>query len=78
MQFCKSPFLGVRGKYSTHETGNQNATEGKHPNVVLVTSTEPNEGKTTLAIALARAMAKSSQRTLLSDGDLRQSSVGAD
>lgn len=39
--------------------------------VVMVCSTNPEEGKTTLALALARAYALSGRTTLLVDGDLR-------
>src|SRR5690606_13643539 len=39
--------------------------------VVMVCSTNPEEGKTTLALALARAYALSGRATLLVDGDLR-------
>lgn len=40
--------------------------------VVLVTSTIPEEGKSTTALSLARAYAISGKRTLLIDGDLRK------
>ena len=42
---------------------------------ILVTSTEPREGKSTLAISLARAFATAGYTTLLIDGDLRHPSV---
>jgi capsular exopolysaccharide synthesis family protein len=71
-----SPFSEFAESVRRMRLGIENITESKRPVVVVVTSTEPNEGKTTLAIALARASAKSSQRTLLIDCDLRQSSVG--
>jgi capsular exopolysaccharide synthesis family protein len=72
----KSPFSAFAESIRRMRLGIENVTEGKRPSVILVTSTEPDEGKTTLAIALARAIAKSAQRTLLVDCDLRQSSMG--
>ncbi len=43
--------------------------------VVLVTSSNPNEGKTTLSLALARSAAMSGQTVLLIDCDLRKPSI---
>ncbi|WP_241963696.1 CpsD/CapB family tyrosine-protein kinase [Gordonibacter sp. 28C] len=42
---------------------------------VVVTSTVPNEGKSTIAVELARAMASSGKRTLLLECDLRRRSL---
>jgi capsular exopolysaccharide synthesis family protein len=48
-----------------------------HPvKTVQVTSSVPEEGKTTLAISLARVAAASGQKVIIVDGDLRRSSVG--
>ena len=48
-----------------------------HPvKAIQVTSSVPEEGKTTLAVALARVMAASGQKVVLIDGDLRRSSIG--
>lgn len=46
------------------------------PKVVLVTSSLPSEGKTTLAASLAQSVARSGARALLIDCDLRHPSVG--
>lgn len=43
--------------------------------VIMVTSTTPNEGKTTFALSLARSYALSGQRVLLIDCDLRKPSI---
>jgi capsular exopolysaccharide synthesis family protein len=43
---------------------------------VFVTSTLPEEGKTTIALALARAFALTGRKTLLIDADLRHPSAG--
>ncbi len=45
------------------------------PKVVMVTSATPGEGKTTTCLSLARALAKTGNRILLIDADLRRSRV---
>ena len=47
----------------------------KRPKVVLVTSSVPGEGKTTLAVSLARMAARSGVRTIIIDGDLRRPKI---
>ncbi len=46
------------------------------PKVVLVTSSVPQEGKSTFAISLARSVARSGGRALIIDCDLRHPTVG--
>lgn len=48
------------------------AIEGERPKVLFVTSAVPNEGKSTIATNLARALALGGSRVLLVDGDLRK------
>ena len=50
---------------------------GDNPSrVVLVTSTEPGEGKSTLSLSLGRALALAGRKTLLVDCDFRHPSIG--
>lgn len=51
--------------------------EKKNAKVLMVTSTIANEGKTTISINLALAMAQKGKKTLLLDCDLRNPSVAA-
>ena len=46
-------------------------TSADPPRVVMVTSAEPHEGKTTAATQLAASLARSGRRTLLIDADIR-------
>lgn len=46
--------------------------EGKRPKILLITSTVPSEGKSTIAANLARTMALAGSRVLLVDADLRK------
>lgn len=49
--------------------------EGERPKSFLVTSSVPNEGKSTVSANLAITMAFAGGRTLLVDGDLRRGSI---
>lgn len=49
-----------------------NGRASEQPCIVLVTGTRPSEGRSTLAISLARQSAAHGQRTLLVDGDLHR------
>jgi polysaccharide biosynthesis transport protein len=47
----------------------------QRPRVVLVTSALPGEGKSTMAMSLAQMVARSGQRVIVIDGDLRRPAV---
>jgi capsular exopolysaccharide synthesis family protein len=70
-----SPFSPFSEALRRLRVGLENQLPVKPSTVVLVTSTQPNEGKTTMAVALARTMAASGRRTLLIDCDLRHPAV---
>ena len=53
------------------------ATAGGPPEVLLITSGQPSEGKTTTAINLASVLAQTGARVLLIDADLRRPSLHA-
>lgn len=48
---------------------------GEGGRVILVTSTVPNEGKSTVSFNLAACLAKSGKRVILVDGDMRHQSI---
>jgi capsular exopolysaccharide synthesis family protein len=48
------------------------ATAGEKPKILLITSSMPGEGKSTVAANLARTLALTGSRVLLVDGDLRK------
>lgn len=48
---------------------------GHQPRVVAITSTLPEEGKTTSSLSLARVMAMAGERTLIIDTDLRRAGL---
>jgi len=53
----------------------QLAAPGRAPKVILVTSSVPNEGKTTLAVSVAAYAALIGRRTLLVDLDFRHAAI---
>lgn len=53
----------------------EDSSKGEENKVITITSSFPNEGKTTLSVWLARLAAKSGERVILIDADLRRPRV---
>jgi succinoglycan biosynthesis transport protein ExoP len=53
------------------------STAPRPPQVLLLTSTQPGEGKTSISLNLAVALAQRGNRVLLVDGDLRKPGFGS-
>jgi capsular exopolysaccharide synthesis family protein len=68
--------LELRDAYSALLSGIQLSTASYHGKSILVTSTQPNEGKTTVASCLAITAWRAGQTVLLIDGDLRRPWLG--
>ena len=68
----KNPASVVSEAYSAVVAALRFSTEAGMPKVLLVTSTQPGEGKSSTALALAQNFARREKRVLLIDGDLRK------
>lgn len=68
----KNPASVVSEAYSAVVAALRFSTEAGMPKVLLVTSTQPGEGKSSTALALAQNFARREKRVLLVDGDLRK------
>ena len=73
-----APFSVFSEQMRALRTGLALVTEpGARSQVIAITAARPDEGKTTLTIALARALALSGLRVIAIDGDIRQPSFDA-
>jgi len=68
----KNPASLVSEAYSTVVAALRFSTDAGIPKVLLVTSTQPGEGKSSTALALAQNFARREKRVLLVDSDLRK------
>jgi capsular exopolysaccharide synthesis family protein len=71
----EQPFGGMSEALRTLRTSFALSNLGDGPRVILVTSSMPGEGKTTVSMLLAASSALSGKRTLLVDCDLRRGSA---
>lgn len=69
------PRSAIAEAFRSLRTGLQFSTAEGLPKTLLITSSKPTEGKTTSAIALARALTQLGLKILMIDGDLRNASV---
>ena len=70
-------FSPITEQYRNVRTSIQFASSSGQPlKLLLVTSTEQEEGKTTVAANLAVVMAEANKKILLIDGDLRRATAG--
>jgi capsular exopolysaccharide synthesis family protein len=68
----KNPTSMVSEAYSAIVAALRYSTESGMPKALLMTSTQPGEGKSSSALAIAQNLARREQRVLLIDSDLRK------
>jgi capsular exopolysaccharide synthesis family protein len=68
----KNPASVVSEAYSAVVAALRFSTESGMPKILLVTSTQPSEGKSSTALALAQNFARRDRKVLLIDSDLRK------
>ena len=68
----QAPTSHAADDYRKLRTNLRFATLSKHPLALVVSSSVPQEGKSTVSVNLASALAESGQRVLLIDADLRR------
>ncbi|HEV2426210.1 MAG TPA: CpsD/CapB family tyrosine-protein kinase, partial [Terriglobia bacterium] len=73
----KNPTSALAESYRTLRTSILLSTAARPPQVLLLTSAHPGEGKTTTALNLSMALAQRGSRVLVVDADLRKPGVAA-
>jgi succinoglycan biosynthesis transport protein ExoP len=71
------PDSAVAESYRNLRTSILLSTAPRPPQAILITSTQPLEGKTSTSLNLALALAQRNTRTLIIDADLRKRGIGA-
>ena len=84
LPLCNSPIDELHDRKSSIcealmslETGLSYATPQGLPRTIMVTSSRPAEGKSTLSIGLAHTISRTGRRAILIDGDLRSPSLAS-
>lgn len=77
LSVAREPDSLVAESYRNLRTAILLSTAPRPPQVILITSTQPLEGKTSTSLNLALALAQGSTRTLIIDADLRKQGAGA-
>ena len=77
LSVVREPESPVAESYRNLRTSILLSTAPRPPQAILVTSTQPLEGKTSTSLNLALALAQRNTRTLIVDADLRKQGVGA-
>lgn len=73
----KDPRSPTAEAFFSARTGLEYTTKTGAPRTLVVTSTRPNEGKTSSTIALGISFARTGRRVLIIDGDMRKPSFAA-
>jgi succinoglycan biosynthesis transport protein ExoP len=77
LSVLREPESPVAESYRNLRTSILLSTAPRPPQAILITSTQPLEGKTSTSLNLALALAQRSTRTLIIDADLRKQGIGA-